>query len=136
MMYSIRKLTEEDYPTLCEYWKFWRFPVPLQVCLPDNGTCGAMVMKDGVNIVAGFIYFTNSTMAWIEFIVSNPGVKDKKERKEAIRYLIAELCGIAKQEGYLLAYTSIKHPNLIHHYEACGFATGSKGTVEMIKILN
>jgi len=131
-MYNVRMLTEEDYPLLCKYWSAWRFPAPPQDCLPNNGTGGIMVMKDGVNICAGFIYFTNSKLSWIEFVVSNHEYREK-DRAEAIQFLLNELCGIAERKGYKAVFSSIKHPSLIKHYEACDFQK-NEGTVEFIKV--
>lgn len=61
-MFSARVLKEEDYTELISWWKFWRFPAPAQEMLPNNGTCGIMLSKEGINICAGFIYYTNSKM--------------------------------------------------------------------------
>jgi hypothetical protein len=124
-MFGIRELTENDYDMLLDWWKWFRFPAPPKVCLPDNGTGGIMVMKEGVPVCAGFVYYTNSRMCWIEYIVSNPEYKNK-DRKEAIRFLIKELCKMAKEQGFLAAFTSVKNQNLINHYADCGFAKGGK----------
>lgn len=132
-MYNVRVLTEEDYPVLCKWWQFWRFPAPPQDCLPSNGTGGIMVSKGDVDICAGFIYFTNSKLTWLEFIVSNNEYREK-DRSEAIQFLIDELCGIAERQGYKAVFSSIKNKNLIKHYEACNFQKNS-GTTEFVKVL-
>lgn len=131
-MYSVRVLTEEDYPVLCRWWSWFRFPPPPQDCLPGNGTSGIMVMKDGVNICAGFIYFTNSKLCWLEFIVSNPDYREK-DRVEAIQFLINELAGIAQRKGFKGVFSSIKNKNLIKHYEACNFQK-NENTTEFVKV--
>lgn len=133
-MYNTRLLEETDYPQLVEWWKFWRFPAPLQEMLPENGTCGIMLSKDGINICAGFIYFTNSKMCWIEFIVSNPNYKEK-DRKEAITQLINSLCELAGSYGFKVAYTNLKNESLINHFTECQFVKGTSNTTEMIKSL-
>ena len=132
-MFKVRPLTEEDYTVLCEWWKWFRFPAPPQECLPNNGLGGIMVSRDGTDIVAGFLYFTNSKMCWLEFIVSNPQYRDK-DRTEAIRLLIDELTGIAQRKGYKVVFSSVKKEGLVNHYEACGYSKNS-GTFEMVKIL-
>lgn len=133
-MFNIRYLNETDYDMLCQWWKWHRFPAPLKICLPDNGTNGLIVSKDGVNICCGFVYQTNSKMAWIEFIVSNPDYR-QSDRKDAINYLIEMLCELAKGQGFLVAFTSVKNESLIKRYEDSGFLKGSIGTLEMVKIL-
>ena len=132
-MFSIRPLTEEDYPMLCGWWKFWKFPAPPQDCLPNNGRGGIMVSKEGVDICAGFLYFTNSKLSWLEFIVANFHYREK-DRGEALQFLIDELCFIAEDKGFKAVFASIKKQSLISQYEACGFSK-NEGTVEMVKRL-
>jgi hypothetical protein len=133
-MFKIRLLTDEDFPTLIEWWKFWRFPAPKKEYLPDEGRGGIMVYKDGVNICAGYLFFTNSKMAWMEFIVSNPEYKEK-DRKESVCFLINELNYIAKSKGFKIIFTSVKNENLINRLKECGYIIGSENTKElMIKL--
>lgn len=132
-MYSVRVLQPEDYDQLQRWWKFWRFPAPAQDCLPNNGTGGLMIIKDGVDVCAGFLYFTNSKMCWLEYIVSNPEIKEN--RAEAIQELIYELCSLAQRMGYKIVFTSVKNQNLINHYTQCGFLKGSNNTTEMVFLL-
>lgn len=132
-MFDIRPLREDDYPQLCDWWKWNRFPVLERDYLPSNGLGGIMIAKDGVDIVAGFLYFTNSKMCWLEFIVRNPKYRNK-DAKEAIRLLIDELTGVAQRKGCKAIFSSIKRESLVGHYEACGFAK-KEGTFEMVKLL-
>lgn len=92
-----------------------------------------MISKGDVDICAGFIYFTNSRLVWIEYIVSNYEYKEK-DRAEALRFLIDEICHISKVRGKKAVFTSVKNKNLIKHYEACDFIK-NEGTAEMIKVL-
>lgn len=72
---EFRYIEQSDYEMLVDWWKFWKFPAPPIEMLPDSGV---IVNKNGVDICAGFIYFTNSKTCWIEFIVSNPNVRQKR----------------------------------------------------------
>lgn len=134
LMFDIRLLNENDYDELLKWWKWFRFPAPAREFLPEQGKGGIMVSKDGVNICAGFIYFTNSSIAWIEFIVSNPEYKDS-DRKEAIELLISELTEICRVKGYKVAFTSIKNENLINRFSSSGFIKASTNTTEMMKVI-
>jgi hypothetical protein len=131
---EVRFLTEKDYDKLCEWWKWWRWTAPTRSSLPNNGIDGIMVSKNGVDICAGFIYRTNSTVCLIEWIVSNPEYK-AEGRQFAIEHCINVLCEIGKQEGFSLAFTTLKHQKLINTYSVCGFIKGSEGCTEMIKKL-
>lgn len=130
-MFKIRLLTDNDYSTLLNWWSFWKFPAPAKDILPEEGRGGIMVYKDSIEICAGFLFFTNSKMAWLEFIVSNPEYKEK-DRKEAICFLINELTFIAKSKGFKVVFTSIKNENLINRFKECGYIIGSENTKELI----
>lgn len=129
-----RYLTEEDYDTLTGWWKMNRFPAPPRDFLPNNGLDGIMVVKDGVEICAGFIYETScNNLAWVEFIVANFEVKDRELRKEALNFLINNITVICKNMGKKYLFTSVKNDGLIERYKECGYIVGSKGTTEMVK---
>lgn len=132
-MFSARKLQDSDYPKLLGWWKYFRFPSPTKEYLPENGTGGIMVMKDDIDIAAGFIFFTNSKIVWIEFIVSNPEYKEKN-RVEAIRFLIDSLGSIAKSKGFKVAFTTVQNENLVNRHIECGYTNGGKKT-ELVKLL-
>lgn len=129
---EFRYIEQSDYEMLVDWWKFWKFPAPPIEMLPDSGV---IVNKNGVDICAGFIYFTNSKTCWIEFIVSNPNVRQKEDRREAITNVIDVLCSIGKNNGYTIAYTSLKNESLQNKYLQCGFIDGSKNCNEYIKRL-
>lgn len=131
MEFKVRFLNEGDYEVLCGWWKAWRWSAPPRDFLPENGCGGLMVEKDGILVVAGFLYFTNSAVAWSEFIVSNFEYKDK-DRKEAIKILIYELGALAKSKGSKYVYTVVKNPNLKNAYREMGFVDGSVKVDEMV----
>lgn len=131
-----RYLTHEDYDTLTVWWKQNRFPAPPRDFLPNNGLDGIMVIKDGVEMCAGFIYETSCTnLAWIEFIVANFDVKDRELRRESQNYLINVINVICKNMGKKYMFTSVKNKGLIDRYKECGYIIGSNGTTEMVKAL-
>jgi hypothetical protein len=129
---NYRFVTYNDYGMLCEWWSFWRFTAPPADCLPQTGI---MVFDGEIPVCAGFLYKTNSAMCWIEFIVSNPNVKDKPLRRQSISYLISSLCEIGKQMGYRIGYASLKNHSLINDYVKNDFQIGSQNCVELVKIL-
>ena len=129
-MFRASLLLESDYDNyLLKWWKDNRFPAPPRDFLPNNGKGGVMVLIEDVPICAGFVYHTNSNVAWIEFIVSNFEIKDKTIRKEALNYLIQNLIVLANSK-YI--FSSVKNPSLINHFKNNGFVVGSKGTTEMV----
>lgn len=133
---EVRYLKESDYDDiLVGWWSQWRWSAPAKDMLPQNGEGGIIVSKDGEDICAGFVYFTNSKTAWIEYIISNPNYKNREDRKNALNMLINVLSIYVEQEGYKYIYTSLKNKHLIDRYADCGFLSGDKNCQEMIKIL-
>ena len=133
---EVRYLKESDYDNiLVGWWSQWRWSAPAKDMLPQNGAGGIMISKGGEYICAGFVYFTNSKTAWIEYIISNPGYKNREDRKNALNMLINVLSVYVEQEGYKYIYTSLKNKHLIDRYADCGFLSGDKNCQEMIKIL-
>jgi len=130
-MYKIRVLKDEDYSTLKKWWTWFRFPSPPKEYLPEEGKGGIMLIKNNVEVCAGFIFFTNSKMAWVEFIVSNPNYRED-DRSELIKSLIIEIAEIIKNKGYKVIFTSVKNESLINHFESVGFLKSANNTTEMI----
>jgi hypothetical protein len=135
-MLEVRVLADDDYDRyLIKWWKDWRFPAPPKDFLPGDGNGGIMICKDGLPIVAGFIYLTNSKVAWSEFIVSNFEVKDKILREEAILFCISELTRIAHECGAKYVYSVVKNQNLKKHYQKIGYQEGSQKVDEVVLII-
>ena len=134
-MFEFRWLEDQDYEELCQWWKDWRWTPPAKELLPDDGKCGVMVSKNGVNICAGFIYFTNSRFSIIEYIVSNFQVKNKETRTEALKLLIESLNQIGAKNGFKMAFTSLKNESLKKIYLDRGYSVGSNNSTELIKLL-
>ena len=130
-MFEVRLLQHDDYENLVKWWNFWKFPAPPRDYLPEEGTGGIIISKDGVDVCAGFLFLNNSKIAWLEYIVSNPEYK-QKNRKEAIVELIETLCSIAKNRGYKAVFSSLKSEPLIQRYLEAGFVKGSTNTTEVI----
>jgi hypothetical protein len=134
---EIRVVKYSDYEQLKEWWNFWKFPAPPISVLPkydEELTTGLMVVKDGVNICAGFLYETNSALCWLEFIVANPKV-DKEDRGIALDKLIQEFTIEAQSLGFGAIFASIKHPSLLNRYVKAGYEIGTTNTNELIKTL-
>lgn len=133
-MYNLkyRQLTENDYSDfLIKWWTDNRFTPPPIDFLPNNGKDGIVVYDadTNTNIAAGFVYITNSEVAWVEYIVANFEVKDKELRKQSIEFLIKQL---ALSSGKKYLFSSLKNPNLIKHYLNSGFVVGSQNTTELL----
>ena len=123
MKLQVNLIEEGDYSKFCEWWKWNRFPVPPREYLPNNGLGGLKITNEnGIDICAGYLYETNSSLAWIEFIVASPEIKDKEVRKEALTDLIRYLTVYAQQKGFKGVFASIKSQSLIDKYIEVGYS--------------
>jgi hypothetical protein len=132
----IRELNESDYDNiLVDWWKQWGWEPPQRDFLPDNGKGGIIVYDQDTPICAGFMYITNSKVAWVDWIISNKEYTKKPHRKDAIKLLVSTLTGICKNTGSKYVYALIKSRHLIETYEQLGYIKGDRYTSEMIKLL-
>lgn len=135
MELDIQPLKETDYSDfLVGWWESWGWEPPKKDFLPADGIGGLCVFEDTVPICAGFLYTTNSGVAWVDWVVSNKEYRKKPQRQQAIGLLIETLTNIAKNLGHKYCYALIKHRGLIETYKALGYIEGDKYTTEMIKV--
>ena len=130
-----RKLKASDWDTLVKWWDSWpEWSAPSQDFLPNNGTGGLMVEKDGKPIVAGFMYETNSFGLLLEWIVSDPDYKGA-DRKEAIEKLIIDAEKEAKKMGFKYIFSIGRNKSLIETHKKLNWTVDKKPSHELIKKL-
>jgi hypothetical protein len=135
-MFDIRPLQENDYEEiLLKWWEDWGWTAPQKDFLPDNGKGGIMVLDGDIPVCAGFMYVTNSSVAWVDWIISNKEYRKKPERGNAIGLLIETLTGTCKRMSFKYCYALIKHEGLMDTYKKLGYIQADSYTQEMIKIL-
>lgn len=135
MEFNIRQLNSSDYDdVLLKWWDDWGWEAPPKDFLPNNAESGLIVMDNNIPICAGFIYTTNSKVAWVDWIISNKEYRKKPQRSEAIKKLIEVLTDVCDSRGYKYVYALIKHNSLIDTYKSLGYIKGDSYTSEMIKI--
>lgn len=134
MQFNVRKLNDKDYDqTLVGWWNDWGWQPPQKDFLPDDGAGGIMVLDGEEPVCAGFIYVTNSKVAWVDWIISNKGYRKKPQRRQALELLLETLTDMSHSTGYRYIYALIKSPSLIGIYEKFGYLKGDTYTSEMIK---
>ena len=132
----IRELNETDYDDiLVGWWKQWGWEAPQRDFLPNDGKGGIIIYDDETPVCAGFMYLTNSKVAWVDWIISNKEYTKKPQRKDAIKLLVSALTDICKKTGSKYVYALIKHTSLIETYEQLGYIKGDTYNSEMIKKL-
>lgn len=114
-----------DYDTLASWWKEYHFPVIPKDSLPKNG-----FIID--NICAGFIYCTDSNIAWLEFVVANPNIS-RDERKTGLQELIIGLTELAKEFGYKHIFTSTNHESLENRLVESGYSVQDRNVTHLMR---
>lgn len=135
MEFNIRKLNSTDYDEiLVKWWNDWGWKAPSKEFLPEDGEGGIILFDGDIPVCAGFMYITNSKVAWVDWIISNKEYRKKPNRSVAIQLLIEKLTEMCKASGAKFVYALIKHSGLIETYENLGYTQGDSYTKEMIKI--
>tara|TARA_X000001036_G_scaffold131323_1_gene124142 strand:- start:83 stop:493 length:411 start_codon:yes stop_codon:yes gene_type:complete len=136
MKFNIRKLTENDWDTLVSWWGDWPGWVnPPKDFLPDNGTGGLMVEKNNIPIVAGFLYFTNSSAVLLEWIISDPDYKEK-DRKQAIETLVQSAEIFCKNNNKKYMFSIGRNQSLINIHKKLNWVVDTKESYEITKQIN
>ena len=132
MELSIREIRESDWDTMQDWWNKWNWPIMSKDLLPMNGCGGLMVYKENELIACGFLYLSNSKVAWLDWIVSNPEYRND-DRKQAISYLIECLEEVAKQQGYEIIISIARNKSLIETHKKLGYTIDENPSYEITK---
>ena len=131
-----RRIRESDWEILNKWWDYWPgVEAPPRDFLPDNGTGGVMIEDNGEPVIAGFIYQTNSSGAFLEWIISSPNYRGKKKRDKALDMLAASLQVAAEDLGYKIIFANIRINQIINLGKRFGWTIDPKPNYTHIKIL-
>ena len=76
--YIIRPIKVEDFTDLIKWWEHYEHvEVPESHLLPNHGLGGLVVEKEGKVLIASFMYLTNSSMGYLDHLISDPDYKGK-----------------------------------------------------------
>ena len=134
MELTVRALQESDWDTLQEWWVKWKWPQMNKDLLPLNGTGGLIVFKGDIPVIAGFLYITNSKVAWMEWIISNKEYRED-DRKEALEILILGLEEVALSVDRNIILSVGRNAGLISTHKKLGYTVDEKPSYEISKKL-
>lgn len=112
---SLKRVTSKDFPVIVHWYRKHKLTPPDPRALSDVG-----FVADGR--VAGWLYLTNSNIAIIEGIVSDPD-STKSLRKESLNKLVGFLIDFAMNLGYTQIIGITKHPHMKELGKRFGFKT-------------
>ena len=126
MKLNIRPLSYEDYDNiLIGWWKDWGWKeAPARDFLPQQGEGGVIVYYNNIPVCAGFLYNTNSKIAWITWVISNKEYRGKK-RQEGVVLLLTELEKIGKNIGAKYIFTNNDNSRLIETFIKLGYSSSN-----------
>lgn len=101
---SLKRVTSKDFPVIVHWYRKRNLKVPDPRALSDVG-----FIADGR--VAGWLYLTNSNIAIIEGIISDPD-STSSLRRESLNKLIGCLIDFAVHLGYTQIMGVTKHPGI------------------------
>jgi len=128
-MYKIEVYNESHYDLINSWLKDHKWDsLPLDL-IPKNGI---VVHKDNKPLCTGFLYKTDSSFCFIEFIVYDPK-EDINECSFAIDELLKALHYRAKSEGFKYIMASTNNLPLVNKYKEQGFETSSNHVTNLIK---
>lgn len=132
MELQVRALVESDLQYLHSWWESWNWPPVTKDLLPLNGLGGLMVYKEDVLIAAGYLYLTNSKVAWLEWVVSNPMYREN-DRKDSLKLLINSLEHIALQQGASIILSIGRNKGLLEIHKSLGYTVDDTPSYEITK---
>ena len=131
-----RRIRESDWEILNEWWDYWPgVEAPPKDFLPDNGTGGVMIEDNGRPVIAGFIYQTNSSGAFLEWIISSPNYRGREKRDNALEFLISSLEAVVKEMGYKTIFAMVRNKKIINLRKKFGWNIDPKPNYTHIKRL-
>lgn len=101
---SLRRVTSKDFPVIVHWYRQRQLTPPDPRALSDVG-----FIADGR--VAGWLYLTNSNIALIDGVVSDPK-STPSLRRESLNKLIGCLIDFAVHLGYTQILGVTKHPGI------------------------
>ena len=132
MELQLRTIQESDWETMQSWWKAWGWPEASKDLMPLNGLGGLIVEKEGKAIASGFLYLTNSKVAWTEWIVSDPEYR-QEDRVEALKILVSGLEDIAVSAGYKIILSIGRNKGLLNIHKELGYTVDDSPSYEISK---
>ena len=121
-------LTEDDYTIVCGMMSGWGMAALHRRMLSENGI---IVSKNGVDVCSGWLYQSDSKIAWIEWVVMNKKAS-KELRVGALDFLYDTLFNRARELGFEVVMSVANHNSLIERLKnKLGFVEDSSVKVKL-----
>ena len=132
--FNWRALDRNDYEMLVGWWSAWGWPTPPSLGMLPADAFLVYNTETLTNVYAGFLYRTGTSIAWLEYVVSNKGAS-VDERRGGLEYLVGVVGTIAKHYGAEMLFSSTISPAFCQSLINTGFVLGDKNVNHLIKNL-
>lgn len=124
----VSKFNFEAHSQSIQKWGLkYGFPLPAQEILPETG----FIVED---LACGFLYKTNSKLAWLEWVFSNPE-KPKEDRAKALDLIFKTIEQEAKSQGFLVLFSAAAISGYAQVLQRNGFQETDKNVSHHIKLI-
>lgn len=122
---------DKHFELIKSWFEKRKFPVPDPHLLPS---VGVIAQFEGKPVACGFIFKTDSKLAMIGNLSSDPEASSEA-RNESLNSLLNILSDIAKNEGYLAVTCATNLPKLMDRFEGLGFENTDKEVSHFRRVL-
>lgn len=127
MIKTVKYNRKEHEEIIHKWWQEHGWPTIPHQALPQFGLIA--LLNDKPRAV-GFIYKTDSCIAWLEWILKDPSLV-AQDKDIVLDYLIKDLIQYAKDQGFRIVFTSIENKSLGHRLLGHGFKSNDSKMTNM-----
>lgn len=124
---DVIKFKEEHYPVLKEWWSQYGWEAPQLETLPKTGF---IALSEGKPVVAGFLYKTDSSMAFMDWIIGDKNASALSRGKGA-HLVVSSIIQDARESGFQVLYTVTANQPLIESYKRQGLQEMEPGATTL-----
>jgi len=105
----IKKFKTINDNEIISWWKDWGLTTPDLECLPKKGY---VINNKNTKVAAGYLYYTNAKIAYVDFVISNINYRHK-DRNKLITMLIDHMVKKALKKGCKFVWATTANPNIV-----------------------
>ena len=105
----IKKFNTSKDNEIINWWKDWGLNTPDKACLPKKGY---VISYNNIKVAAGYLYYTNAKIAYVDFVISNIKYREKN-RNTLITMLIDYMVKEALEKKCKFVWATTSNKNIV-----------------------
>ena len=105
----IKKFNTSKDNEIINWWKDWGLNIPDKACLPKKGY---VISYNNIKVAAGYLYYTNAKIAYVDFVISNIKYREK-DRNTLITTLIDHMVQKALSKGCKFVWATTANTSIV-----------------------